>query len=89
MFLVLSGCLAAFVSGCKNEGNGTISLDAKSGRLFSPETNITYADGPYHYSVSGTISEGDRFNDTILTKRRIKNRGGETLITGSFANSGL
>ena len=76
-------------SGCKKEENRGLSLDAKSGRLFSSETNMTYADGPYHYSISGTVTDGDNFNDTILTKRRIKKEGNETIITGKFSDSGL
>lgn len=89
MLILLAGCLSASLSGCKEEGNRGIALDAKSGRLYSPETNMTYADGPYHYSVSGTIAGGESFTDTILSKRRIRNRGNETVITGRFSNSGL
>ncbi|MCX6227162.1 MAG: hypothetical protein NTV01_20835 [Bacteroidia bacterium] len=57
--------------------------------MFSPKTNITYADGPYHYSISGTTRDGAGFNDSILSKKRIINSGNETIIIGKFSNSGL
>lgn len=86
--------LPILISSCASDkkvnikGND-LSLDVKSGRLYTPKTNITYADGPYHYSISGTVTNGNSYNDSILSNKRIKNNGNETIITGKFPNSGL
>jgi hypothetical protein len=67
--------------------DSTIKLDAKAGKLYSPKTNMIYADGPYHYSISGTVEGGINFSDSILTHKRIKTLGNETIISGDFSGS--
>jgi hypothetical protein len=64
-------------------------MDAETGRLYSTHTNITFADRPYHYSISGTIDGRLDFCDCILKNKKIKTNGNETIITGNFSESNI
>ena len=90
--VIISLCLVMlFVSCSKNnkQKEESIRLDAKSGRLYSPGTGITFADGPYHYSISGTLTGGQSFNDSILENKKIRTKGDETIITGNFTGADI
>lgn len=67
----------------------SIKLDAETGRLYSTKTNITFADGPYHYSIAGNITGRESFNDSILEHKKIKTTQNGTIITGNFPNANI
>jgi hypothetical protein len=73
----------------ESSNDPTIRMDAKTGRLYSPKTGITFADDPYHYSISGTLNGGQSFNDSILKNKKIKKNGNETVITGNFPGANV
>jgi len=83
--------LIFFITSCSERHTGkagsasqSIRLNAKTGKLYSPKANLIYAEGPYHYSITGTIEGGQSFSDSLLKERKVRMEGDETTITGVF-----
>lgn len=83
--------LIFFITSCSECHTGkagsasqSIRLNAKTGKLYSPKANLIYAEGPYHYSITGTIEGGQSFSDSLLKERKVRMEGDETTITGVF-----
>jgi hypothetical protein len=88
--------LVLFIISCSNNKNQKegidghpIRLDPGTGKLYSPQANVTFADGPYHYSISGTIDGGQSFSDSILKNKKVKTKGDIIIITGTFPNANI
>ena len=85
-------CIFLSAISCINKEKPTdehIRLDPKSGRLYCPGTGINFADGPYHYSISGTLEGGQVFSDSVLENRKIRTHGDEITITGDFPGANI
>ncbi|KXB08814.1 hypothetical protein AKJ55_00350 [candidate division MSBL1 archaeon SCGC-AAA382M17] len=90
--ILLFTCLILLVISCsrtKIQKEPVIKLNVKTGRLYSPKANVTFADGPYHYSIAGSISDKESFRDSILKNKQIREDGNKTIITGKFYEANI
>jgi len=64
-----------------------LGFDADTGRLYSQEMGIDFADRPYSYALSGCLVGGERFSDSGLTAKGCRQHDNETIVTGRFAKA--
>jgi hypothetical protein len=64
-----------------------LSVDAETGRLYSSEIGLDFADRPYSYALSGTVVGGDTFHDLGLTEKACSRIGDRTVVRGGFEKS--
>ena len=93
MISLLAALLAAACSdgGSWREGQAdqAISLNPNTGKLHSPRAGLVFAEGPYRYSLAGTIDGGQGFKDAVLKQRKTTTTGNETVVTGLFPGANV
>ena len=65
-----------------------LKLDPEADRLWSSEPEISFADRPYVYSITGQVG-GDPIRTAVLSKRRVETTGTDAVVTGVFEALGL
>ncbi|MCL5274096.1 MAG: hypothetical protein M1434_05025 [Chloroflexi bacterium] len=65
-----------------------LNYDIQTGRLDDASFQLTFADRPYQYAITGSVN-GLAFTDEPLVKRRIERDGDVTTFTGLFNAAGV
>lgn len=64
-----------------------VKFDVNTGRLFSEELNLEFADRKYHYALSGLKENGEKFSDSDLSDKKCLPSKNKVVVTGRFANA--
>ncbi len=86
---LLAAACSDGMSRTEGQADQAISLDPNTGKLHSPRTGLVFAEGPYRYSLAGTIDGGQGFKDTVLKQRKTTATGNDTVVTGLFPGANV
>ena len=64
-----------------------VKFDVNTGRLFSKELKLEFADRQYHYALSGFKENGEKFSDSGLADKKCLPSKNKVIVTGRLANA--